>query len=146
MNASRFVDEHVLPMGSPVDAVWAALLRVLRRDMGAGAWFARVLGCDPAHGTPGFTGRPGETVPGFRIVNAERGRLLALRGRHRFAQYTLTFVLDGGSVRARTDAAFVGLLGTLYRAAVITSGGHRHLTRRLLRRVVREARERSARA
>ena len=36
-------------------------------------------------------GRPGDAVPGFRVVEAEPGRRLALRGRHRFANYALTF-------------------------------------------------------
>jgi hypothetical protein len=69
------------------------------------------------------------------VIEADAGRRLALRGRHRFAEYALTFVVDGGCLRARTDAAFRGILGRLYRAAVIGSGGHRIVTRRLLRQV-----------
>jgi len=41
--------------------------------------------------------------------------------------------MDGEVLRARTEAAFPGLLGRLYRAAVIGSGGHRLVARRLLR-------------
>jgi hypothetical protein len=59
-----------------------------------------------------------------------------LAGRHRFAQYTLTFVLDPDRLRARTQAAFPGVSGRLYRTAVIGSGAHRIVTRRMLRRVV----------
>ncbi len=62
-------------------------------------------------------------------------RRLALRGRHRFADYALTFLLDGVSLRAETRAAFPGVLGRLYRTAVLGSGGHRLMTRRLLRQV-----------
>jgi hypothetical protein len=40
-------------------------------------------------------------------------------------------------LRAETHAAFPGLLGRLYRAAVIGSGGHRLVTRRLLRQIAR---------
>ncbi|MBZ0090389.1 MAG: hypothetical protein K8H90_08440 [Thermoanaerobaculia bacterium] len=76
-------------------------------------------------------------MPGFRVAESEPGRRLALRGRHRFARYALTFVLDGGRLCAQTHAEFPGLRGRLYRAAVIDSGGHRLITRRLLRQVAR---------
>jgi hypothetical protein len=137
MEQLPYIDEHSERVDAPADVVWAALLKVLRREMGGGAPIARILGCDPAHGTAEFGGRPGEAVPGFRVVEADPGRRLALRGRHRFARYALTFVLDGGRLRAQTYAAFPGLLGRLYRAAVIGSGGHRLVTRRLLRLVAR---------
>jgi hypothetical protein len=58
-----------------------------------------------------------------------------LRGRHRFSDYSLTFVVDGERVRALTHAAFPGVLGRLYRAAVIGSGGHRIVVKRLLRKI-----------
>jgi hypothetical protein len=119
--------------------VWTAPLKVLRREMGGNAPIARILGCDPAQGTAEFAGRPGEAVPGFSVVEAEPGRRLALRGRHRFSNYALTFILDGDCLRAQTHAAFPGVLGRLYRAAVIGSGGHRLVTRRLLRQVARAA-------
>jgi len=132
-----YVDEHSQRIEAPADAVWTALLKVLRRQMGDSARIARILGCDPAKGTPKFAGRPGETVPGFRVVEAEPGRRLVLRGRHRFSNYALTFVLDSGFLRAQTRAAFPGVFGRLYRAVVIGSGGHRVVTRRLLRQVAR---------
>ena len=137
MTELPYVDEHSLPIAAPVDVVWAALLSVLRRQMGGSAAFARILGCDPAETTAGFAGRPGETVPGFRVAESEPGRRLTLRGRHRFSDYALTFVLDGDRLRARTHAVFPGVLGRLYRATVIGSGAHRVVTRRLLRQVAR---------
>jgi len=137
MEPLPYIDEHSQPIDAPAEAVWTALLRVLCRGMGRGAPIARILGCDPAQGTAEFTGRPGEAVPGFRVVEAEPSRRLALRGRHRFASYELTFILDGDSLRAQTHAAFPGVLGRLYRAAVIGTGGHRLATRRLLRQVAR---------
>jgi hypothetical protein len=137
MEQLPYIDEHSQQVDAPGDAVWTALLKVLRRAMGGSARFARLLGCDPARCTAEFAGRPGEAVPGFRVVEAEPGRRLALRGRHRFSSYALTFVLDGNHLRAQTHAAFPGILGRLYRAVVIGSGGHRLLTRRLLRQVVR---------
>ncbi len=136
MERLPYIDEHSQRVDAPADAVWAALSKVLRRQMGGSARMARILGCDPAQGTARFAGRPGDAVPGFRVVEADPGRL-ALRGRHRFADYALTFVLDGHRLRAQTHAAFPGVLGRLYRAAVIGSGGHRLMTRRLLREVAR---------
>ena len=137
MEPLPFIDEHRERTAVPDDVVWAALLEVLCHGMAGSAPLARILGCDPARGTPEFSGRPGDAVPGFRVVAAEPGRRLVLRGRHRFADYALTFVLDGDHLRARTHAAFPGLRGRLYRAAVIGSGAHRLVTRRLLRQIVR---------
>jgi hypothetical protein len=137
MEQLPYIDEHSRRIDARADVVWTALLKVLRREMGGGARIARILGCDPAQGTAEFAGRPGEAVPGFRVVEAEPGRRLALRGRHRFASYALTFVLDGDRLRAQTHAAFPGVLGRLYRAAVIGTGGHGLVTRRLLRQVAR---------
>ena len=134
-----FVDEHSQPFDAPAGAVWSALLRTFRRRSRTTERLARVLGCDPSEGTPLFTGRPGQTVPGFRVVEAEPGRRLTLGGRHRFAAYALTFVVVGGHLRVRTHAAFPGAVGSLYRRAVVGSGGHRLVTRYLLRRVARQA-------
>ncbi|HSJ96341.1 MAG TPA: hypothetical protein VLC53_04680 [Myxococcota bacterium] len=137
MEQLPYIDEHSQRVDAPTDAVWTALLEVLRRQMNGSARIARILSCDPAQGTAEFAGRPGEAVPGFRVVEAEPGRRLALRGRHRFSNYALTFVLDGDWLRAQTHAAFPGVLGRIYRAAVIGSGGHRLVTRRLLRQIAR---------
>ncbi len=146
MSRLPYVDEHRQRVEAPADVVWAALLKVLHREMGGAEGFARFLGCDPARGTPEFDGRPGEAVPGFRVAESEPGRRLALRGRHRFSDYELTFVLDGEDLRAQTHAAFPGLLGRVYRAAVLGSGGHRVVTRHLLRKVARESAKGSARS
>ena len=140
MEQLPYVDEHHRRIDAPAEVVWTALLKVLRREMGAGAPLARLLGCDPAEGTPEFAGRPGDAVPGFRVVEADPGRRLTLRGRHGFADYALTFVIDGDRLRAQTHATFPGVLGRLYRAAVLGSGGHRLVTRRLLRQVARGTR------
>jgi hypothetical protein len=136
--ALPYIDEHALEIAAPADAIWAALLRVVRGLAGSTA-LARILGCDPAHASGTFTGQPGDAVPGFRVVDAEPGHRLALAGHHRFAAYALTFVLDGGRLRAQTHAAFPGVRGKLYRALVIGSGAHRLVTRRLLRQVARRA-------
>lgn len=138
MDHLPFVDEHVQWVAQRPEAIWSALVAVLRRDMGASAAIARALGCDPADATATFEGRPGESVPGFRVVEAEPGQRLVLRGRHHFADYALAFLIDGEALRARTHAAFPGVRGRIHRAAVIGSGGHRLATRRMLRHVVRE--------
>lgn len=139
MDPLPFIDAHRQAVDAPAERVWAVLLAVLHRRMGASERFARLLGCDPCEATGELTGRVGEAVPGFRVAEAEPGRRLALRGRHRFADYQLTFVLDDGHLVAETRAAFPGFLGRLYRMAVIGSGGHRLVTRRLLRTVARAA-------
>jgi hypothetical protein len=139
MKQLPYIDEHAISIGAPRDRVWTVLAEVLRREIGGGSGVARALGCDPAHGTPRFDGSPGQTLPGFRVAESEPGWRLALRGRHRFSDYQLTFLLDDGHLRAQTHAAFPGVLGRLYRAAVIGTGGHRIVTRRLLRQVARRA-------
>lgn len=140
MSELPFVDEHVVRCEGSVDAVWSALLAELRRIGAGGATLASLLGCEPARATPTFDGRPGETVPGFRIAAAVPGRRLELVGRHGYASYSLTFVLDGDRLRARTHAAFPGLRGFLYRLLVIGTGIHALVTRRMLRQIVRASR------
>ena len=139
MERLPYIDEHATDVGASRERVWSALLSVLRRSFGGGAGVARLLGCDPATRSPRFEGRVGESLPGFRVMEADPGRRLALEGRHRFSAYRLTLVLDEGRLRAQTHAAFPGLLGSAYRAAVIGTGGHRIVTRRLLREVARRA-------
>ncbi len=139
MEQLPYIDEHAMNVGAPRERVWVALTKVLYRETRGGDRIAHVLGCEPAHGSPRFDGIVGQTIPGFRVVEAEQGRRLALRGRHRFSQYQLTFLLEDDCLRAQTHAAFPGLLGRLYRAAVIGTRGHRLVTRRLLRQVARRA-------
>lgn len=135
-----YVDEHAVPTGASRDAVWSALTHVLQHTMNGAARLARLLGTDPASATPSFEGRPGETLPGFRVVDSEPGHRLTLQGRHRFSRYRLTFLLDDDQLRAQSHAAFPGAHGALYRAAVISSGGHRIATRRILRQIEKHAR------
>jgi hypothetical protein len=134
-----FIDEHAVTIDAPADRIWSALLSVLRRAMGGAGRWARVLGCDPLEATPMFDGKPGDTLPGFRVSEAEPGQRLALRGRHRFARYALTFLVDGNRLRALSHAEFPGVQGKLYRGMVIGTGAHRVITRRLLASVARVA-------
>jgi len=139
VEALPFVDEHAAPTGVPADVVWTALVRVLRGHLRGSAGLARVLGCDPRVGTPGFGGRVGESIPGFRVVESEPGRRLVLGGSHRFARYALTFLLEGDRLRAQTHAVFPGLSGRIYRALLLRTGAHQAITRRLVQRVSRAA-------
>jgi hypothetical protein len=84
-----------------------------------------------------------EPRSGFAIEEEEAPRHLALRGRHRFSRYELSFDVQPGpggvTVRARTSAEFPGLAGKAYRALVIGSGGHRLAVRQMLRQIARAA-------
>src|SRR5688572_10386678 len=131
-----FIDEHRQHVAAAPDAVWAAVATTIRGV--SGGTFARILGCDPVSGSPAFTGRLGETVPGFRVAAADATHL-ELRGRQRFSRYALTFTLDGDELRAETRAQFPGVLGKLYRGAVIGTGIHRVVTRKILRDIAKRA-------
>lgn len=87
MQQLPYIDQHTQRLDAPADLVWTALFKVLRSQMGGSALIARILGCDPVEGTAEFSGQVGDAVPGFRVVEAEPGRRLALRGRHRFSNY-----------------------------------------------------------
>lgn len=125
------IDDHALP----VPRTPAEVYPVLRRYAGSlgfpeSGLLTRLWGTEPASG--------------FAVVEEVPGRLVRLAGRHRFSRYELVFDLtdsqDGGSVvRARSYATFPGVLGRAYRAAVIGSGAHVVVTRRLLREVRRRA-------
>ncbi len=106
---------------SPAET-WSALLRVLCRDPR-----------DPA------------TVPiGFVLDEARPPERFAMKGRHPFAVYRWVFELDSDGpdrtrVRSATWAKFPGLRGTIYRALVIGTGGHRVMVRWTLKRIAAAA-------
>lgn len=80
---------------------------------------------------------------GFRVARAERP-LIALEGEHRFSRYTLTLRIEpaeGSSciVTAEIRAVFPGRAGRLYRKAVIGTGAHVRVVRRLLSSIKRRA-------
>jgi hypothetical protein len=72
MDQLPFVDEHDQQVGASADAVWTALLDVVRRAVSGGGSIARLLGCDPARGTPEFSGKPGDTCRGFGSSSPSR--------------------------------------------------------------------------
>lgn len=144
---SRFVDDHEVEVAAPAEAVWRSLGRHLAGASALTERYARAIGARPAQ-PRGDVLAAGGTIPGFAVEEAVPGKLLRLVGRHRFSTYELAFTLEEESgrtaLRAHTDAEFPGLHGRLYRTAVIGSGAHRVLVRRMLRAIGRSA-ERSAR-
>ena len=145
------IDEHAVTVAATPEATWEATLEVLGRSLPGGLMrrCARMLGCESTS-TSGWTEPSvGSTIPGFRIVTADKPDLLVLSGRHRFSRYGLAFRIEavptGAHCRAETRALFPGVRGNLYRLAVIGTRGHVVLVRRLLRAIQRAA-ERAARA
>ena len=142
-----FIDAHVREVSAGPDRVWRALLATLSHGMPRPpGWLASAWGL--AHPVQSGEWRDsvseGDAVPGFIVAESDPGQRLVLRGRHRFSDYELRFVLDrtpNGDTRLRAEsfASFPGLGGTLYRAMVIGTGGHRVAVRRLLRQVARRA-------
>lgn len=140
-----FIDEHSRVIDASQQVTWGAL-----RDVATGAFstpatgvVSRLLGCEETQAA-GEQGSTGSTIPGFRVERSEPPRELGLSGRHRFSRYELNFRVEpvaGGESRvtAETRAAFPGLAGKAYRAAVIGTRGHVLVTTNLLRSIARRA-------
>ncbi len=144
------MDEHAVVVAAKPDLVWDAALDVVRRSF-SGTWTrgtARLLGCDPSAASGWEAGTVGSTVPGFRVLAADRPDVLVLAGRHRFARYGIVLRVEpspeGARCRLETRADFPGVHGRLYRLAVIGTGGHVVAVRHLLRRIQRAAQRRGA--
>jgi hypothetical protein len=136
MERLPYIDEFATRVDGPAERTWEAVTRVLRGELKGAGPLVRVLGAKPDRRSGDWDGDvSGATLPGFAVAEADRPRRLELRGRHRFASYSLVFLIDGTSVRAQTYAAFPGVKGRAYRALVIGSGAHGVVTRRLLRRI-----------
>lgn len=140
-----FVDDPAVDVAADPSQCWEALVATLRRSLGGRGrgWGARALGCEHV-GRIGEFPTLGAQVPGFAVTAVDRPRVLALTGRHRTSAYSLTFRIAEAAagwseIRAETRAAFPGLAGTLYRAAVIGSGMHARLMASLLADVKRRA-------
>ena len=140
-----FLDEHAVLVDAGSEAVWTELLATLKRTFSrpAAARYARLVGCEPSAASGPRPLAEGSSVPGFRVQAHRPPVELALTGRHRFSDYALTFRLDREGdrtrLRAETRADFPGKLGRGYRFALLRTGGHVLLTRRLLAGVRRRA-------
>ena len=138
-----YIDTITVPVAAPPDVVWPVLLETFGAPLRAvpGRLGALLLGARPAPDTASAPGLEGLRGFGVREVDAPRRLLLA--GRHRFSDYTLRFGLAptpaGTELSAETHAAFPGVTGALYRAAVIRSHAHALLVGRILQRVRRRA-------
>ena len=144
-DALPFVDEPALGVAADPARTWEALVATLRRSIGGRGrgWGARALACEHVRRVGEFP-TLGSQVPGFAVSAVDPPFVLALAGRHRTSAYSLTFrISEAGAgrseIRAETRAVFPGLVGTLYRAAVIGSGMHARLMASMLADVKRRA-------
>ena len=139
------LDEHVIGSSADPRRVWSALPGGIAAafDRGRARALAGLLGCRERRADEPFAPIEGATIPGFRVARSDPPREIALEGRHRFSRYRLTFEIEprgsGSRIRAVTHADFPGVRGSLYRALVVGSGGHRIVTRRILNSIARRA-------
>lgn len=146
------LDEHATEIAAGVDDVWLDLLHTLDRGpfpQRLTAGIARAVGCADRTASGPRPLTAGSTVPGFRVEVAVPGSELALEGRHRYSSYALTFRLDQvnpdrSRLRAESRAAFPGVAGGIYRLAIIGTGGHVVVVRRLLSVIKRRSEARTA--
>jgi hypothetical protein len=131
-----YVDEHRVDVAAPAGAVWDAALATFHRELSGAGWsvLARGLGCDPSLDAP---------IPGFRVTEEDRPRLLVLQGRHRFARYGIVIRVEptatGARCRLESRARFPGPHGAAYRLAVIGTRLHVVAVRHLLGSIRRAA-------
>jgi hypothetical protein len=135
------VDVRSVDVAASSVRCWRAVTGVMSESMGgAGARaFAVGVGC-PDRDASGRPDEVGSAFAGFHVVRSEPPFVWTLEGCHRFSTYLLEFrVRSAGPsrsvVQAESRARFPGVLGAVYRTAVIRSGGHAMAVGRLLARV-----------
>ena len=113
-----FVDAHAIDVGAPRERVWPEVGAAMRgfASVPGTALLARVLDARERGGLGTFP-QPGTAAGGFRVTEHDEPRRLVLSGRHRFARYRLSFLLD----------------------AVIGTRGHVVVVRRMLAGIRRRA-------
>ncbi|HET6830375.1 MAG TPA: hypothetical protein VFH44_03395 [Solirubrobacterales bacterium] len=139
------IDEHAIEVDAPAEATWEALFPVIEHSFdsrGARRYAERVGAAVTV--AKGDLHHPGGTLPGFTVIRAIEPVMLALAGRHRFAEYAVVFRIDllrgqRSQVRLETRADFLGRRGRIYRAGVIGTRGHVILVNRMLRAIKRRA-------
>lgn len=143
-----YIDEHSVTVAASPATAWRPLTEVVDATLCAG-WvrpITQALGCEETAATGPRPLKSSSTVPGFHVV-ADEPRELALLGRHRFSDYALILRVDDlgnatARVRGETRAVFPGLMGSLYRTAVIGSRGHAVVVRYILRAIKRHVESR----
>lgn len=145
-NELPFVDElDVLLKASPEQVYLAVASHIERSLQGLGPRvFSRILGCESRGASFSVPPAVGQTTNGFTVARAEPPGLLVLEGTHRFAIARLSFIVEkkaDGFTRlaARTDAAFPGFKGAVYRALVIGSDAHMLIVKGMLASIRRLA-------
>jgi hypothetical protein len=98
-----------------------------------------LIACDPLERSDNFSGQVGQTIVGFEVTESELNRKLVLQGRHRFARYKLSFLLQEGILQATTHAAFPGFVSGFYKFFVIKTGAHALVVKAVLCSIVRKA-------
>lgn len=139
------IDEHSIEVEASAEAAFAALFPALESALGnrfAQGYCERVEALETE--TRGDLHHPGGTLPGFTVTRAIAPVMLALAGKHRFAQYAVVFRVDllpgqRSRVRLETRAQFTGRKGGFYRIGVLGTRGHVLFVRRILRSIKRRA-------
>jgi len=141
-----FIDEFDALVDASASDVFRAVTRRIGRSFEgrAARVFTSFLGC--AHRGASYTVPPvaGQETNGFRVAEVTEPGRLVLEGRHRFASYRLSFLVEPlgekrAILRARTDGLFPGWRGRIYRGLVIGTGTHEILVKRMLASIVRSA-------
>jgi hypothetical protein len=140
------IDVRSVEVGASSVRCWRAVIDVMSRsgDRSAARVFAAGISCAD-RGPVGKPDEVGAAFTGFHVVRSDPPFLWGLEGSHRFSTYGLEFRVDSigpsrSAVHAESRARFHGVPGTLYRTAVIGTGGHAFAVGLLLARI-REAAE-----
>jgi hypothetical protein len=149
MGHDRVVESTTLPLidvrSVDVEAssvcCWRAVIDVMSRSVDGPAARIFVAGISCAdRRSSGNPDEVGAAFPGFHVVRSEPPFLWGLEGSHRVSTYSLEFRIDTigparCAVHAESRARFLGLPGTLYRTAVVGTGGHAFAVGLLLSRI-----------
>lgn len=137
--ALPYLDEYTTVITAEADDIWRTLGEAVDRSFSRRgmAGYAKLAGADPCTVSGPRPFEEGSTVPGFRVVAVDPGRELVLKGTHRFSSYAVLFQLEQAGpgqsrLRAESRGSFTGMVGGLYRRAVIGTGGHGIAVRRML--------------
>jgi hypothetical protein len=139
--ALPLIDVRSVEVGASSVRCWRAVIDVMSRstDRPGARLFTAGISCAD-RGSIGEPDEVGAAIPGFHVVRSEPPFLWGLEGSHRFSTYSLEFRVDSigpasAAVHAESRARFHGLPGSLYRTAVIGTGGHAFAVGLMLARI-----------